>query len=181
MQKSILLLCAFAVFIIAASSGCRSVDKNKSKTGPDTEILNPEPIPNEFPQDPWNPNDPNVTRLTDAETGTFEHVYFKLDAHNIPGSEMAKINRVYEFLNKNDVSVVVIVEGHCDERGTNEYNFVLGENRAINVRNQLIALGISPTRIKTVSFGEEKPVVPLHTESAWSKNRRAEFAFYRLR
>jgi len=69
----------------------------------------------------------------------------------------------------------VRVEGHCDERGTDEYNLALGERRALAVRRYLVALGISSDRVHTISYGEEKPAVSGSDESAWSKNRRAEF------
>jgi peptidoglycan-associated lipoprotein len=65
------------------------------------------------------------------------------------------------------------IEGHCDERGTSEYNLSLGERRANSAMNQLISLGISRDRISTISFGEERPFDSSHTDAAWSKNRRA--------
>jgi peptidoglycan-associated lipoprotein len=74
-------------------------------------------------------------------------------------------------------SMSVTVEGHCDERGTREYNLALGERRANAVKNALIAQGISPSRIITISYGEERPLDPRHNEEAWAKNRRAEFKF----
>ncbi len=69
----------------------------------------------------------------------------------------------------------VTIEGHCDERGTAEYNLALGERRAVSARTYLVSLGIPADRIKTVSYGKEFPFDPGHDESAWSKNRRAHF------
>ena len=69
----------------------------------------------------------------------------------------------------------VTVEGHCDERGTAEYNLALGERRAVAARNYLVSLGIAADRIKTVSYGKEFPFDPAHTDAAWAKNRRAHF------
>ena len=69
----------------------------------------------------------------------------------------------------------ITVEGHCDERGTAEYNLALGERRAVAARNYLVSLGVAADRIKTVSYGKEFPFDPGHTESAWAKNRRAHF------
>lgn len=69
----------------------------------------------------------------------------------------------------------VTIEGHCDERGTAEYNLALGERRAVAARNYLVSLGIAADRIKTVSYGKEFPFDPAHTEAAWAKNRRAHF------
>ena len=73
---------------------------------------------------------------------------------------------------------VVLVEGNCDERGSNEYNMTLGENRAIIVRNYLVQNGIDGSRIQTRSYGEERPAAEGHDESAWALNRRAEFGIY---
>ena len=70
---------------------------------------------------------------------------------------------------------MVTVEGHCDERGTAEYNLALGELRAVAVKTYLVALGVSPDRLRTVSYGKEFPFDAAHTEAAWSKNRRAHF------
>jgi peptidoglycan-associated lipoprotein len=69
----------------------------------------------------------------------------------------------------------ITIEGHCDERGTAEYNLALGERRAVAARNYLVSLGLTADRIKTVSYGKEFPFDPAHTESAWAKNRRAHF------
>jgi peptidoglycan-associated lipoprotein len=71
--------------------------------------------------------------------------------------------------------VKIVIEGHCDERGTNEYNLGLGERRASSVKSYLVSLGISASRIKTISYGEEKPFGMGHDEAAWKQNRRAHF------
>ena len=72
-------------------------------------------------------------------------------------------------------SVSLVIEGHCDERGTNEYNLALGDERAASVQNYLSSEGISTQRLRTVSYGEERPLESGHDESAWYQNRRAEF------
>ena len=76
---------------------------------------------------------------------------------------------------KNNPSARVEVEGHCDERGTNEYNLALGAKRAQSARDYLVSLGIAANRLSTISFGEEVPVCTEKTESCWQKNRRARF------
>ena len=80
---------------------------------------------------------------------------------------------------KDNSDRVVVIEGNCDERGSAEYNLSLGENRAIIVRNYLVQSEIAADRIQTRSYGEEKPAVDGHDESAWAKNRRAEFAIFK--
>lgn len=106
--------------------------------------------------------------------GMFTPVYFDYDSAVIKDSEREKIEAVANHLKKNPATRL-IVEGHCDERGSNEYNLALGERRALAVRAYLIGLGIGGDRIQTKSFGEERPVAPGHDESAWRLNRRGEF------
>ena len=114
------------------------------------------------------------TRCTDVN---FAPVYFGFDSTVVPQGELGKIDAVVQHLTEKTDRVVVI-EGNCDERGSNEYNMSLGENRAIVVRNYLVQSGITADRIQTRSYGAEKPAVDGHDESAWSKNRRGEFAIY---
>ena len=120
------------------------------------------------------PFDQIYKRCTDV---SFEPVYFGFDASNLASGEMAKIEAVANHLAER-TDRVVIIEGNCDERGSNEYNLSLGELRAIAIRDYLVTLGIAADRIQTKSYGEEKPAVQGQGESAWSKNRRGEFAIY---
>jgi peptidoglycan-associated lipoprotein len=121
--------------------------------------------------------------ITDRFVGGTEHpgmftpVYFSYDSSQVATAERPKIEAVADYLKQNN-SVAVIIEGHCDERGSNEYNLALGERRALAARSYLSGLGISSDRIQTKSYGEEKPAAPGHDESAWSANRRAEFVLY---
>lgn len=101
-------------------------------------------------------------------------VYFEFDKAAVQKKELDKVQAVGQAL-KSRPEISVEVEGHCDERGTEEYNRSLSEKRALSVREYLINLGISPERVFTVSFGEDKPAVNAHNEAAWAKNRRAEF------
>lgn len=109
--------------------------------------------------------------------GMFAPVYFGYDSSQIAASERSKIETVAQRLKQNN-SVAVIVEGNCDERGSNEYNLALGERRAQAIRDYLASLGISADRIQTKSYGEENPANPGHDETAWAANRRGEFVLY---
>jgi len=109
--------------------------------------------------------------------GQFQSVYFDYDSAQINPSERTKIEEVANNLRSNSQQGIV-VEGHCDERGSNEYNLALGERRALAVRAYLIGLGVDGSRIQTKSYGEERPAVPGHDEDAWSRNRRAEFVLF---
>ena len=117
--------------------------------------------------------DPNYVRCTDVD---FAPVYFGFDASNIQPSEMAKIEAVAAHLKK--TGRVVMVEGNCDERGSNEYNLSLGQLRAIAISKYLVDLGVNVQSVQDKSYGEEKPAVVGSNEAAWSKNRRGEFAVY---
>ena len=114
------------------------------------------------------------TKCTDVN---FEPVYFGFDASMVPSFELGKIDAVVQHLTEKTDRVVVI-EGNCDERGSNEYNVILGESRSTILRNYLVQGGIAADRIQTRSYGEEKPAVDGHDESAWAKNRRGEFVIF---
>ena len=103
-----------------------------------------------------------------------ENIYFDFDRSNLKPETQEVLKRKAEWL-RNNPGESVIIEGHCDERGTNEYNLALGDRRAQSAKNFLIDLGISESRLTTISYGEERPADPRHNENAWSKNRRDHF------
>ncbi len=108
------------------------------------------------------------------QRGLFAPVYFDYDSAQIKNQlERAKVVAVADALKGN--SKKLLIEGHCDERGTAEYNRALGERRAQNTRAELVRLGIDGNRISTISFGKDKPVDLGHGDTAWSRNRRCEF------
>lgn len=110
----------------------------------------------------------------DKSTLAAETVYFEFDRSTVKSSEVPKVQRVATFL-KNKTGAMVRVEGNCDERGTEEYNRSLGERRALAIRELLIASGIAPDRVSTVTYGEDQPADPGHDQAAWDKNRRGDF------
>ena len=101
-------------------------------------------------------------------------VHFDYDSTVIKESEKPKLDAIASQL-KGNASAAVRIEGHCDERGTEEYNRSLGEKRALALREALTALGVDAARLDTISFGEDRPISKLHDASAWSQNRRGEF------
>ena len=114
---------------------------------------------------------PGTDWSDDSNLGT---VYFDYDKYDLTESARRTLLRNAEYLRSNPNSRV-LVEGNCDERGTEEYNQALGENRALAVREYLTQLGISPSRIDVISYGELRPAVDGFDESSRAKNRRAEF------
>ena len=103
-------------------------------------------------------------------------VYFDFDSSTVKEDALPIIRAHADYLAANS-QVHFTLEGHTDERGTREYNLALGERRADAVRRLLIANGVSPSQVKVVSYGEERPAVLGHDESAWRMNRRAEFVY----
>ena len=114
------------------------------------------------------------TRCNDVN---FAPVYFGFDSTVVPQGELGKVEAVAAHLTDR-ANRVVVIEGNCDDRGSNEYNMSLGENRAIIIRNYLVQNGISADRIQTRSYGEERPAVMGDGESVWAKNRRGEFVIF---
>ncbi|MDY6972425.1 MAG: peptidoglycan-associated lipoprotein Pal [Thermodesulfobacteriota bacterium] len=110
-------------------------------------------------------------RLADFES---QHIFFDFDKSDLKRKAKAILKKKANWL-RNNPSRSVSIQGHCDERGTNEYNLALGERRAHAAKKFLVAMGISAERIKTISYGEERPADPGRNESAWARNRRDEF------
>lgn len=103
-----------------------------------------------------------------------QNIYFDFDRYNLR-SEALEILAEHARTLQAYPGVGIILEGHCDERGTVEYNLALGDKRAQAAKDYLVALGVNPARISTISYGKEKPSDYRHTEEAWARNRRAEF------
>jgi peptidoglycan-associated lipoprotein len=107
----------------------------------------------------------------DFQQNVGDRVFFDFDKSAIKAEGQTTLQRQAEWLKKYP-NVTVTIEGHCDERGTREYNLALGERRATAVRNALVALGIPAARMKTISYGKERPAVLGSNEAAWAQNRR---------
>ena len=103
-----------------------------------------------------------------------DRIFFGYNSSELSAGSQDTLQRLAAWMN-NYPQVTVNVQGHCDERGTREYNLALGERRATAARNYLIALGVSPNRVTTISYGKERPAVLGSTEAAWAKNRRDQF------
>lgn len=114
-------------------------------------------------------------RPQDREKYRAQTVYFDFDRADVKAGEASKVQDVANRFKNEDPATDLLIEGHCDERGTEEYNRALGERRALALRELLVAAGISADRIHTVSFGKDKPVDTGHNENAFKKNRRGEF------
>ena len=146
-------------------------NKNNNKKKEEVVVLEEEP-------DLWKETGDLDGSLSDKDNEQYtethyQTIYFAFDQSIVGTTERVKLDALAKDMN-NEPTLKVKVEGHCDERGSDEYNRGLGERRALSVKEYLIQLGVSADRIITQSFGEEKPAVEGNTESAYSKNRRAE-------
>jgi peptidoglycan-associated lipoprotein len=146
-------------------------------TAPSRPPTPPEPVaePTVVPPEPVRDDAISSASLDDLnKSSPLKPVYFELDSSDLSPVAQRALDENAALL-KRYASWAVTVEGHCDERGTAEYNLALGERRAIAARAYLVSLGISADRLRTVSYGKEFPFDPGHDESAFAKNRRAHF------
>jgi len=118
--------------------------------------------------------------MMEAETlvRKLSRIYFEFDQYVLTGDAQDTLYANAQLL-KAAPSLKVMVEGHCDERGSDEYNLALGEKRALATKNYLVSLGVAPEQLSTISYGEEVPLAMGGGEEAWAKNRRAEFTLQR--
>jgi len=121
---------------------------------------------------------PQTTNTTDAQlfAQNMKDVFFEYDSYDVSQQYQQVLQSDARFLQQHP-NMKFIIEGHCDERGSTEYNLALGDNRANATKQALISLGISADRIRTISYGKEKPFCTESTEACWAQNRRAHFAY----
>jgi peptidoglycan-associated lipoprotein len=150
---------------LLALLGCKSCGKK-----PPAVLPPPEPVAAAVTKPVAPPAPPQVQQLA----RNFERVFFNFDSAELAGDSKAALQENAAILQQ-FTTIKIEVQGHADERGTTDYNLALGQKRAQTVTSQLQALGVSPSRLKVVSYGEEKPLDGTGSEVAWSQNRRAEF------
>jgi peptidoglycan-associated lipoprotein len=121
---------------------------------------------------PTQPSGPTPGSAQDFILNVGDRVFFDFDKYDLKPAAQATLKRQADWL-KQYGQRTLTVEGHADERGTREYNLALGERRANSVRNYLVSQGIATARVKTISYGKERPVALGHNEAAWSQNRRS--------
>ncbi|MCL5408549.1 MAG: OmpA family protein [Candidatus Omnitrophica bacterium] len=194
MKKQICFWIAFFGFLGIVLTGCtRAVKKPVSKTVP---VVSPvaskpssasskvpakatpsevalavtnKPIPQSLP-----PKRTKFVTPSGKAAVTFEMIHFAFDKYNLTQPDRKILTGIGQYL-LNHPGIMVLLQGYCDERGTQQYNLVLGEQRALSARTFLIGLGVSPKRLFTISYGKEDPINPAHNEIAWAENRRVEF------
>ncbi len=175
-RKWILLLLVPALaLLLSGCGGKKEVPANMNPTVvPEEET--PPPVVPEQPETPAESETPSVDykRLAPQEYG-IRDVFFAFDDYSLSDEAMATLGENARII-KEHPEVTYLIEGHCDERGTVEYNLALGEKRAKAVRDYLVAIGVPASQLRITSYGEEKPFAPGHDEQAWAQNRRAHFS-----
>lgn len=172
MQKKLQVLLTVSIVLLIALAGC-----GKKTTKTDTTLEPPPPIEEPTPPPPPPPEDNFNTDQMDAQLRELlQTIYFDFDSYTLKGDAISTLEKVAAFM-KDNASVRVLAQGHADERGSNEYNMGLGENRAKAVRQYLTSYGISSDRIETTSYGEERPAKPDcgDDDACHSSNRRVEW------
>lgn len=184
----------FVLALVVAGCAKKEVVRSNEEAGkPAAEAAAPAAKPETVVSEPVKPEAPRAqetpsaagTQLAarEAEAGVaatteqasmFEDIHFDFDKSFIREDAKPALAKVADYLKKN-AGAKVQVEGHCDERGTAEYNMALGARRAESAKKYLLSLGVKSAALSTVSYGKEKPLDPGHTEDAWAKNRRDHF------
>ncbi len=173
------MLCFLGLLILAGAlvlvAGCGKKPAPETDLEPVVESVAetiPRPVAPEVPADPTPAVD--YRTMQPAEYG-IEDVFFAFDRYDLDDAALATLTRNARILRER-AEVTIMVEGHCDERGTVEYNLALGEKRAKAVRDHLVRLGIPSERLRVTSYGESRPFALGSNEKAWAQNRRAHFA-----
>jgi peptidoglycan-associated lipoprotein len=179
-----LAACMVFATMIAATAACHKnppVARPQPPPAPETATARPpappEPVaePTVVPPEPVPADTISSASLDDLNRSSpLKPAFFELDSAELSAAAQTTLNDDAMVLRKY-ATWTVTIEGHCDERGTAEYNLALGERRAIAARTYLVSLGISADRLRTVSYGKEFPFEPGHDEAAYAKNRRAHF------
>ena len=178
-------LMAFALAMTLAATGCKnhqpykvtSLPKGSGSTIPEAQpggTMSSDLAPTSNGGGPTASLDEFEGMIKDPSALAAYTVHFAYDSAAVRKTEKANVQAVADALSK-DSSAKLLIEGNCDERGTEEYNRSLGERRALAVREALAKKGIDASRIRTISYGKDKPVDPANNEAAWSKNRRDDF------
>jgi peptidoglycan-associated lipoprotein len=174
--RSFFLVLAVSAPLLFAGAGCQMVSDLFGFGGQEEPESLPVP-PDDLPDPNWTAPDegvaPNPDEWRRRSDIKFPSIYFSYDKFGLGVREKAILDQVAAYM-KEHGKLGLIVEGNCDERGSDEYNRALGERRALSVKEYLTSAGVSPDRIKTISYGEERPAGKGSTPEAYMKNRRAD-------
>lgn len=183
MKKFFLLFLAFVLVFVFAGCAKKAVTAPAEQAVPEGTAQKAAPVETEKKTEPMKteeatkaaPKKVDVVPVKEIEAKSlFNNILFDFDKYNIREDAKPSLKSVADWMIKNKDAKMVL-EGHCDERGTNEYNLALGEKRAKSARDYLVSAGVTKNRLDTISYGEEKPLCKEQTEDCWQKNRRVQF------
>jgi peptidoglycan-associated lipoprotein len=172
-QKGRLGMVMLTIILLVFFSSCESLKKKQALTPEQEKAAQEEQEKKSFEQDLAKKKYPGIEGEV-WESTLLKDIHFQFDQYDL-SEEARKILTEDAKVLSNHPSLRIQIEGHCDERGSNEYNLALGERRAMGAKLYLIKLGVQENRLSTISYGEERPVDPGHNEEAWAKNRRCHF------
>ncbi len=175
-----------SALVLLAIGACKKAEPEPPPPPPPPAPAPEPPPPEPVPPPPEPPVEPGYVSpwsedILEAneevhEKGLLGDVYFEFDKATLTDTTRSQLGKNADFLKSQDgEDFVITIEGHCDERGTNDYNLALGDRRANSARDYLTSLGISGDRLKTISYGEERPQCEESNEDCWQLNRRAYF------
>jgi peptidoglycan-associated lipoprotein len=165
--------------VLVVAAGALLVGCGGDKPAPETDVSSTPPpaAPDASDEAPPPDRADETTEWVDPNTeyaSVLKPILFEFNKYRIVEEAKPTLEGIASLLNRN-AGWKMLIEGHCDERGTNEYNLTLGEQRAQSTKRYLVSLGVDESRLETVSYGEERPADMGHDETAWTKNRRSEF------
>jgi len=170
-MKNLITLTVLALAVLAGCKSSKPYDASAGGAGgADVDYTSMGELPARGDFNPDSDVDFSVFQKDGSETGI---IYFGTDSSSIAPDQRGKLDKVSAWMSENP-NKSILVAGHCDDRGTLEYNRALGERRAIAVRDYLVGLGVVSARVYTHTYGEEKPAVSGGGDAAWAKNRRGE-------
>ena len=182
-HRNAVLTVLLMLALVVSVAGCKK-KAPETQPAPPVEAAEPPPPPPpptvevepDYPPEPFVEEKPDIDTLIAGwnRSGVLQTVYYAYDSSELSDSARRILRANADWL-KAHGDLDVLVEGNCDERGTIEYNLALGERRADGVRGYLASLGLDRSRVRIITYGEERPVDPGHNEGAWAKNRRAAF------
>ncbi len=170
-----------ALVAALAAGGCKKNPPPAASTPPPPPATRVEPAPEPVNVAPAKPvvEAPPPVRSTSVDElnrmGILKSIYFDFDRHEVRPDQRPTMEGNATAMKGQLAKYRILIEGHCDERGSNEYNMALGDKRTHAARQYLIDLGVPSSRIRTISYGEERPADPGHNEEGWARNRRCEF------
>lgn len=178
-RKTWLNLLIVALLVGGVAAACKKDKPEPPQVEPAEEEMATEVGPGEMPEVEDERPDPLAGDLIEAqryaeEAGLLGDIYFDFDRSNLTSQARDRLAQNAEFMNSRP-EFTFTIEGHCDERGTNEYNLALGDRRANSALSYLVSLGVDASRLVTISYGEENPTCTESGEGCWSRNRRAHF------